>query len=364
MEIKISVIIPAYNVAGYIEHCLESILSQTFCDFEVIVIDDGSTDNTPQIIDEFAAKDSRIHPIHKVNEGVSIARNTGIKEARGEYILFFDGDDFVVPYCMEELYQLMKEKDADTILYGYHRYENGKVKETTLPIFPEGMYQGADILSKLAIRFIGVSEEGVNQWLRGGENGLYVENPALWRAMVSASIIRENQLIFDKNLKVGEDTVFITNYLSYAKKCYVHPKCYYYLVTRETSTIYVYEQNPVAKLEGKQRLLDAREQLTKDVLNRRKFDISKYWAGTVLMSAVEIAFLMSKKNSKYGFMQRYRLFLSYLKDVRVQRIIQEFQLEKQGGIKRIPFLFLKHKWYFLLFLSTALLNLVHYQFQR
>lgn len=364
MDIKISVIIPAYNVAGYIEHCLESILAQTFEEYEVIVVDDGSTDATPEIIDRFTEKDARIHAIHKVNEGVSIARNTGILQAKGKYILFFDGDDFVEPYCMEELYQLITQKGADTILYGYHRYEKGKIKETCLPVFPEGMYQGEDVLRKLAIRFIGVSEQGVNQWLQGEKDGLYVENPALWRAMVSTSIIKENNLVFDKNLKVGEDTIFITNYLSFSKVCYVHHKCYYYLVTRETSTIYVYEQNPVAKLTGKQKLLDAREQLTKDIKSRRDFDMTPYWSGTVVMSAIEIAFLMSKKHSQYGLLKRYQLFCSYLKDVRVQELVKNFQVGRQGGIKRIPFLFLKKRWYVVLFLCTTMLELVHYEFQR
>ncbi len=364
MEAKISVVIPAYNVAGYIEHCLDSILAQTFKDYQVIVVDDGSTDNTPKIIDEYAKKDQRIQVVHKKNEGVSIARNTGVKLAQGEYILFFDGDDFVEPYCMEELYEIVREKEADTVIYGYHRYENNRIKETTLPIFPEGMYQGQDILKKLAIRFIGVSEQGVNDWLAGKKNGLYVENPALWRTMVSTKIIKENQLMFDKNLKVGEDTIFITQYLSFAKKCYVHKKCYYYLVTRETSTIYMYEQDPVAKLKGKQKLMDARSVLTGDIRNRCDFDLSKYWSGTVVMSAIELAFLFSKKNRNYSFMKRYKLFKSYLQDERVAEIVKGFYVGNKGGIKRIPFGLLKMKMYFVLYLCTGILNLIHYEFSR
>ena len=364
MKTKISVVIPAYNVAGYIEHCLDSILTQTFEDYQIIVVDDGSTDNTPRIIDEYAKKDQRIQVVHKKNEGVSVARNTGVELAQGEYILFFDGDDFVEPYCMEELYQIAKEKEVDTVIYGYHRYENNKIKETTLPIFKEGMYQGEAILKELAIRFIGVSEQGVNEWLSGGENGLYVENPALWRAMVSTNIIKENHLQFDKNLKVGEDTIFITNYLSYAQKCYVHHKCYYYLVTRETSTIYVYEQDPVAKLTGKQKLMDARSALTQEIKNRCNFDLSKYWSGTVVMSAIELSFLFSKKNKQYGFFEQYRLFRSYLQDERVAEVVRKFYVGSAGGIKRIPFGFLKMKMYFILYLCTGILNLMHYEFSR
>lgn len=364
METKISIIIPAYNVAGYLEKCLDSILAQTFTEYEVILVDDGSTDNTPAICDEYAEKDSRIMVIHKENEGVSVARNTGINKAKGEYILFFDGDDFVEPYTCKELFQLAKEKKADTIIYGYHRFEKGKVKETCFPRFKEGIYEGEDILSQLIPRFIGISDKGINQWLRQEENALYVENPALWRTMVSSKVVKENQIQFHKNLKVGEDTIFISEYLSFASRCYVYKKCYYYLVTRETSTIYVYEKNPVAKLEGKIKLLDARNELTDKISKRRNFNIDSCWRGTVIMSAIELAFLMAKKHPKYRFLSRYKLFLKYVKIPDVQKTIKGFRLNIVPGIMVIPFLLLKWKMYFILFLCTWVLQLMHYEFQR
>lgn len=364
MNVKISIIIPAYNVAGYIEHCIDSILAQTFEEYEVIVVDDGSTDATPEIIDTYAQKDSRIHVIHKKNEGVSIARNTGIDLAAGEYFLFFDGDDFSENYTLEELYQTITEKEADTIIYGYHRYENGQVKETCYPIFEQGFYTGDSIVRELLSRFIGISYDRVNGWLHHEEKALYVENPALWRTMVSASIIKENHLRFHPKLKVGEDTIFISQYLSYAKKCYVLQKCYYYLVTRESSTIYQYELNPEAKLQGKINLLDARTELTEDIRERTGIDIHTYWGGTVVMSAIEIAFLMSGKNPKYGMGQRYRLFCSYLDLPGTKKKIREFRLQKAPSIKLIPFLLLKWGWRMPLFLATTMLKLVHYEFQR
>ena len=120
MSVALSVVIPVYNIEGYLGKCLDSILAQTFPDYEVIVVNDGSTDRTPQVCDEYAAKDARIRIIHKENEGVSVARNTGIEVASGEYFLFFDGDDFMEPYTMEELYKVAKEQQVDTVVYGYH----------------------------------------------------------------------------------------------------------------------------------------------------------------------------------------------------------------------------------------------------
>lgn len=364
MEIKLSIIIPAYNVAGYLEKCLDSILAQSFKEYEVIVIDDGSTDATPEICDNYANKDNRIRVIHKKNEGVSIARNTGIEMAKGEYILFYDGDDFIEPYTCEELYNIAKEKGVDTVIYGYHRFENSKVKETCYPIFSEGIYEGDTIINILLPRFIGISCDNVNNWIIGKENSLYVENPALWRTLVTRRTIVENNIRFNKNLKVGEDTIFTTEYLSYAQKCYVQHKCYYYLVTRETSTIYEYEKNPLAKLEGKIKLLEARIELTKKIFNNYGFNIDTFWHGTVIMSVMEMAFLMAKKHPDYGFFERYKLLMEYVKIPDVKDIIKEFHLKLVTKVKAIPFLLLKGKLYFILFLCVSVLQLAHYEFER
>jgi len=124
----ISVIVPAYNVERFIGKCLESILAQTYQDFEVLVINDGSTDNTPEILEVFEKKDQRIKVIFKENAGVSAARNTGLDEAKGEYIMFVDGDDYIEPNTLEDSYQYIKKHNADVCLFGHQSisWKNGK----------------------------------------------------------------------------------------------------------------------------------------------------------------------------------------------------------------------------------------------
>ena len=363
MEVKISVIIPAYNVAGYVARCLDSVLAQTFASFEVILIDDGSTDGTGQILDEYAKKDSRITLVHKENGGVSIARNTGIQLAKGEYYLFFDGDDFAEPYCLAELYQLVKDKRADSVIYGYYRWENNTIKEVCLPIFQKELYEGEEIRQSLLPRFIGLSYDSINDWINHRDKALYVENPALWRILVSARIIREHRLSFHEELKVGEDTIFISEYLCYAARCYVIQKCYYYLVTRETSAIYQYEKNPMAKLEGKLKLT-ARKELTKRIRERCGFDMDGYWRGTVLMSCVEIAFLLARKSTAHSFCERYRMFRGYASLAEVRKTIHGFEPVKKWNIKALPFGVLKRHLYLALFLCAKSLQLIHYEFKR
>ena len=109
---KISVIVPVYNVERYLYRCVNSILAQTFVDFELILINDGSSDKCPSICDEYSAQDSRVKVIHQKNGGAAAARNAGIRVMQGEYVCFIDGDDFVHPDFLSMMYQQMKDSDA------------------------------------------------------------------------------------------------------------------------------------------------------------------------------------------------------------------------------------------------------------
>ena len=362
---SVSIIIPAYNVAGYIEPCLESILCQKYSDFEVIVIDDGSTDATGEIADAYARSDSRVKVLHQPNGGVSNARNTGIKAATGEYFLFFDGDDFVEPNTIDELVGAIREKGADIVIYGYYRYRDGSVTQTCLPIFEEGLYEGTEIIHKLLPRFVGISCEGVNRWMAGEKEGLYVENPALWRCISRAETIRENGLAFDTTLKVGEDTIFISDLLSCAKRCLVLHKCYYYLVFRETSAIATYEKDPAAKLKGKHLLLTARLALTERIGKRSGECVRLYWEGTVVMSILEMAFLLAKRSSGgMPFVEGYRAYLGYARQDAAKDAVRAFKPIAKPSAKLIPLLMLKLKCHLPLFICAALLNIVKYEFVR
>lgn len=116
---KVSIIIPAYNIAPYLARCLDSVKCQTYKELQIIIIDDGSTDQTGLIADSFAEKDKRFHVIHKENRGVSAARKTGLDQASGKYIGFVDGDDYIEPEMYEKLVGLAVKYDADIAHCGY-----------------------------------------------------------------------------------------------------------------------------------------------------------------------------------------------------------------------------------------------------
>jgi len=120
-EPKISIIVPIYKVERYLRECLDSILAQTFGDWECILVDDGSPDGCPRICDEYAAHDPRFRVIHRANGGLSAARNSGLREARGQYIGFVDSDDWIAPQMFERLYRLITEYGTDMAQIGYRK---------------------------------------------------------------------------------------------------------------------------------------------------------------------------------------------------------------------------------------------------
>lgn len=123
---EISVIVPVYKVEKYLNSCVDSILNQSFSDFELILVDDGSPDNCGVICDDYAAKDSRVRVIHQENQGLSCARNTGIDAARGRFLCFVDSDDLVAPDYCRVLYDLLAESTADFSVCGVCRFRDGE----------------------------------------------------------------------------------------------------------------------------------------------------------------------------------------------------------------------------------------------
>lgn len=122
---QISVIVPVYKVEKYLRECVDSILAQTYRDFELILVDDGSPDSCGAICDEYAAKDSRIRVIHQENQGVSAARNAALDVAKGEFIAFVDGDDYLHPEMLSLTFRLIREHGADVCAFGVCQFPDG-----------------------------------------------------------------------------------------------------------------------------------------------------------------------------------------------------------------------------------------------
>ena len=146
----ISIIIPIYNTGKYLEKCLDSIVKQSFNDFEVICVDDGSTDNSYDILTEYKNKYNNFKIIHQYNQGVAVARNTGLKYVDGDYIIFIDSDDFIKNDYLEKLYNECIKTNADVVICNFYRYYDKL--STSIPVLYKkrrGIYSSDDILKSL-----------------------------------------------------------------------------------------------------------------------------------------------------------------------------------------------------------------------
>lgn len=150
METAISVIVPIYRVEKYLPACIDSILNQTFTDFELILVDDGSPDRCPEICDETAKRDARVRVIHQANAGLSAARNAGIEVAHGAWLSFVDSDDYIAPQFYEKLYQTAQRTDADCVMCSVQNVdESGKLIDSALMRVADEVKTGREVLRKI-----------------------------------------------------------------------------------------------------------------------------------------------------------------------------------------------------------------------
>lgn len=142
----ISVIVPVYNVERYLKKCVDSVLNQTYTNLEVILVNDGSTDTSPRICDDYVALDQRVMVIHQANGGLSAARNTGLATASGEIVYFLDSDDYIVQDAIDVLYQCMKKYQADISIGNFVRVVEGEVENFSKVKEEDFFAEGEDIL--------------------------------------------------------------------------------------------------------------------------------------------------------------------------------------------------------------------------
>lgn len=211
----ISIIIPVYNTSKYLDQCLKSVLKQTYTDWECIVVDDGSADNSGEICDKWAEKDGRFIIIHQKNQGVSAARNHGIQKSKGEYICFIDSDDWVEPDYLSNMINTSYYKCSDLIVTGTKHVHNNFSKE-----FAPSEIAIAELSSKYTDIFI--KNIGL---MYGPCSKLYY-----------ASIIKENNILFPEHLSFGEDTTFVFRYLEKINSIlYINTTAYNYRIVDSNS---------------------------------------------------------------------------------------------------------------------------------
>lgn len=195
----ISVIVPSYNVAPYLERCVNSLVSQTYRDLEIILVDDGSTDDTGKLCDQIAGSDSRIKVIHKENGGLSDARNAGIDFARGEYYSFIDGDDFIEPDTYEKMIAEMQNPDVSIVAGGF--IVTDIQGNTSIRVIPERQ----QLTKEEAFMDLFVGENYISQ---SSCNKLF-RSRLFENIRYKKGIINEDMEVLPRLLDVGQDVILL-----------------------------------------------------------------------------------------------------------------------------------------------------------
>ena len=230
MSINISVIVPAYNAEKYIERCIESICSQTLKEVEIIVINDGSTDGTADILNHLAVNDDRIKLVHKENQGQGAARNDGIRISKGEYITFVDADDWLDTRTYETSMKLIMKENPDVFVYNYSlAYPNGHIEQQknfdNRKVEMGSLDKGAFLYDYFFTSKIGSS---------------------VWNKLYRSKLIKENDIEMG-NTKVGEDFYFNLLVMLHAENIYLFNKSMYYYYQPSQSVTRSYSKGITTK---------------------------------------------------------------------------------------------------------------------
>ncbi|MFR2839549.1 MAG: glycosyltransferase family 2 protein [Zhenhengia sp.] len=231
---KISIIVPIYNAQEYLDKCIDSLISQTMKNIEIILINDGSKDNSLEICKRYEKTDQRIKVINKINGGVSSTRNLGLKIANGEYILFVDSDDYLEVDACEELYKNIIQKDSDLLIYNYIKHTN-KDAVYIDNLIEKDELKKEEIIEELVLNLIGGEEIGKTHILSS------FRSP--WIYMYKKSILTKYNICFDESLIIGEDFIFNILYMLNIEKLAVSKGYFYHYCINDESATNIYKEN-------------------------------------------------------------------------------------------------------------------------
>lgn len=240
MKPEISIIVPIYNVEDYLGRCLKSLLEQTFHNIEIITVNDGSTDTSLSILMEYAHKDGRIKIIDQPNEGVSAARNAGIKAANGNFIGFVDPDDWVDKEMYESLLSAATDNSADVVMCSYVREFGTHSKEKDFNVPERLVYVNDDVKLKIMRRLVGP----INEEMRNPE--LLDSWGTVWSKLYRADLLKDNEIRFTNLSTIGtnEDSLFNIQALYYVRRfIFLNKPFYHYWRSNNASVTSGYKPN-------------------------------------------------------------------------------------------------------------------------
>ena len=317
---KISVVIPVYNVENYLRECIESVLNQTLKDFELIAVDDGSTDSSGSILDEYQQKDTRITVIHKQNGGVSAARNDALEKCTGEYIYIMDSDDYLELDALENMYEAAIASKADVVITDHCKFIDPE-EQRQCHFFPkEFVATDRDIILQLQRM---VLHKAYSPYPTEETYGVGIGAP--WTKLIKKKLIVENNLRFEPYVRgVFDDCLFTLNVFEHAEKVAYKNVITYHFRVLQSSLTHRYRTN---QLEIYERIYEKIEEFG-DVYNKGEEFQKAYYARviTYLWTSFNTYFF----NEKYqgSKKQNYKEFMATIKSKRYHEAIANVDINK------------------------------------
>lgn len=326
---SISVIVPVYQAEKFLYRCLDSMARQTFSDWELILVDDGSTDGSGALCDQFAAKDSRARVFHrKKNQGVSEARNLGLREARGDYITFLDADDCYEFRALETLWNLRAQAGTDTAACA-HTYLWPDGKQAVETLLPMGIYDEAAIREQLVYPLLG------DRLTQPVLNGFIV------RYLFSAEIVRKAHILFDGPYL--EDELFVLEYFCNAHSLAVTEQpLYRYFLHGESATHHYMKDFP----QVFRRFMERKEALVETYgleSARPQWRESSNWAGLLIAVGNEYA-----QDNPKTIRQRQKAVKEFCRQPEMEKAIRELEPVGLSPNKQMVAKLIRGKHYFTL----------------
>ncbi len=280
-----SVIVPVYNVEEYLENCINSVLCQTFADFELILVDDGSPDNCPKICDEYIEKDNRIKVIHKENGGLASARQAGIKVAKGDYVYNIDSDDAIEKDTLEYAYKAICDTGCDIVSFSYKWVADGIEIGRTTDELDEGFYDKAGL------------EKHIYPKLLMDENMSHVSYYLSGKA-IKRELLTPNQLYVDPKISLGEDLCCVFPCYMQANSAFISKKAAYLYTKRSDSLSKNFNANQICQLEYVMNFINDMKVIKPYDFEEQMCRYSSFMCFSILAAAAEGDYFKSIKEIK------------------------------------------------------------------
>lgn len=329
---NLSIIVPVYNGEKYLKKCINNILMQTYQDFELIIINDGSTDDTKVICDSLVDIDNRVKFIHKKNEGVSIARNTGLEIAKGRYIGFVDCDDSIDKDMYQSMIKNLEIQDVDCVMCSFMSMFDDRNEEN---LFEEADKKITDNESKkdLILKMVAAIKED------GSHNQIIMGSAC--RCLFKKEILDKNNLKFDKDLKYSEDLLFVLEYLELCKSIYITNDIFYF-----------YNRKSEAGSTTQKYILGLEDNINKvnkrilEILNIENIKDTKIWALREITYIYTIAVNIALQKEK-SFTQKITELKQMVKRRKFNYYSKKLNSNEYYGLNKLVILSLKYRLYFL-----------------